>query len=311
MSSISRPISVVFPSRNFRLLLFFLLAFLICPDSPAQVNDDVIRVDSNLVVLNATITDRNGKPVSGLSESDFAIFENGEKQKISFFETHETPFAAVILIDTSGSMEQRVSLARAAAIKFLDGIRAYDHVAIYNFDSKVSMVQDFSNLRDMTHRAFDLKARGWTALNDAIFKASQLLEDRPEKRKAIVVLSDGADTRSGKSANRALREALKTNATIYTVDMSAVNTGGKQRMQNRGVLKKFATRSGGRFIKTPGGAAMRKAFANIVRELGMQYTLGYYPSNELKDGKWREIELRINGKELDVRTRKGYNAPKN
>ena len=311
MSLMFRPVTSVFPVRICSPLLLILIILFLYPDASAQVDDDVIRVDSNLVILNATITDKNGEPAGGLSESDFAIFENGEKQKISFFETQETPFAAVILIDTSGSMEQRVSLARAAAIRFLDGIRPDDHVAIYNFDSEVSIVQDFSNLRDMTHRAFDLKAKGWTVLNDAVYKASQILQERPEKRKAIVVLSDGADTRSGKSANKALREALKTNATIYTVDMSSVNTGGKQRMQNRGALKKFATRSGGRFIKTPGGAEMRNAFANIVRELGMQYTLGYYPSNENKDGKWREIELRIDGKELDIRTRKGYNAPKN
>ena len=104
-----------------------------------------------------------------------------------------------------------------------------------------------------------------TVLNDAVYEAAQALKGRKEKRKAIIVLSDGADTRSGRSASKALKAALATNATIYTVDMSALNTGGKRRMQNQGALKRFAKKSGGRFIKTPGGVAMRKAFESIVR----------------------------------------------
>ncbi|MCB1022904.1 MAG: VWA domain-containing protein [Acidobacteria bacterium] len=274
-------------------------------------DDDVISVDSSLVILNATIRDENGAPRFGLKQSQFEILEDGKKQNIAFFETAEAPFAAVILIDTSGSMEERVSLARSATIKFLDGIRVEDNVAVYNFDSKVSLVQDFSNLRDLTFRAFDLKAGGSTVLNDAIFEAAKLLEKRPEKRRAIVVLSDGADTKSGHSAEKALNEALGINAMIYTVDMSALSMGGNQRMQNQGVLKKLASRSGGIFVKTPGGAELREAFENIVKELGVQYTLGYYPTNDKKDGKWREIELNVADKKLDVRTRKGYNAPKN
>ena len=93
--------------------------------------------------------------------------------------------------------------------------------------------------------------------------------------------------------------------------MSGAGAGNaRERMQNQGVLKNFAEKSGGKFIATPGGLAMREAFKNIVEELGVQYTLGYQPSNAAKDGKWRAIEIRLNKPELVVRTRKGYNAPK-
>jgi len=273
-------------------------------------DEDIIKVDSTLVVLNATITDGNDRPVHGLLKNQFEIFEDDSRQVIEFFEPQKTPFAAVILIDTSGSMEQRVSLARSAAIKFLAGMRGEDKVAIYNFDSKVRLVQDFSNLRDLIPQIYDLKANGWTVLNDAIYKAAKRLENRGEKRRAIVVLSDGADTKSGRSSKKALKAALKANATIYTVDMSALNSGGKRRMQNRAVLKNFAKKTGGKFVKTPGGVAMRDAFENIVEELGIQYTLGYYPSNTKKDGKWRKIELRTSAKNLKIRTREGYNSQK-
>lgn len=276
-----------------------------------DVEDDEINIDSSVVVLNALITNEKGEAVKTLDQNQFEIYEDGVKQEIAFFETSKTPFAAVILIDTSGSMESRVSLARSATIEFLAGLREDDNAAIYNFDSKVKLAQDFSNLRDLSSQVFDLKADGWTVLNDAIYDAAKVLEKREEKRRAIIVLSDGADTRSGRSSDKALKAALSVNATIYTVDMSSINSNGKDRMQNRGVLKNFANKTGGIFIETPGGVEMRKAFQSIVTELGVQYTLGYYPKSTKNNGKWRKLELKVQNPKLKVRTREGYNAPKN
>ncbi len=300
-----------FDVKNLILISHFSFLILFCFFSVAFAQDDeIIKVESSLVVLNTTITDAKGLPVSGLKQNQFKVFEDGQEQKIDFFDTEKTPFAAVVLIDTSGSMEARISMARSAAINFLDGLRPDDVTAIYNFDTKVSLVQDFSNSRDITERIFDLKADGYTALNDAIFKAAQELAKRPEKRKAIIVLSDGADNKSGRSADKVLKAALVSNVTIYTIDMSMTDTGGKDRLQNQGALKNFAEKSGGTFIPTPGGAAMRVAFKNIVEELGTQYTLGYQPINTKKDGRWRAIEIKVARPNLNIRTRKGYNAPK-
>ena len=109
--------------RSFLAIHFLLITFLCAaPIVSAQDDDEIISVNSSIVVLNATITDANGKAVAGLKQSQFKIYENGEEQKIEFFEAEKTPFAAVILIDTSGSMENRVSMARSAAINFLDGL---------------------------------------------------------------------------------------------------------------------------------------------------------------------------------------------
>ena len=291
------------------LLVFLQVGFPICLN--AQTNDDdVISVESSIVVMNAAVTDAAGKGVRGLNLTLFHVFEDGQEQEIKSFEAEQTPFAAVILIDTSGSMQERVSLARAAAIQFLDGMRADDFTAIYKFDSKIEQLQDFSSSRDVTDHIFNIKADGMTVLNDAVFKAAELLSKRPEKRRAIIVLSDGADTMSKATAEKALRAALLANANIYSVDMSALDTGGKERMQTQGVLKNFAEKTGGRFIATSGGIAMRDAFKRIVQELGLQYTIAYQPSNTKKDGKWRAIELRISRPNLTIRTRKGYNAPK-
>jgi Ca-activated chloride channel homolog len=288
----------------------FLLLLLLSLPVFAQDDDEIINVDSSIVVLNAAITDKDGKAVSGLKQSQFKVFEDGEEQTVNFFGAETTPFAAVILLDTSGSMEQRISLARSAAITFLGGLRPEDNAAIYNFDYKVSLVQDFSNSRDLLDKVFDLKANGMTVLNDAIYEAARVLSKRTEKRKAIIVLSDGADTKSKYGDSKALKAALDAGATIYTVDMSPISLSGRERMQNQSVLKNFAEKSGGKFISASGGTALREAFAEIVGELGSQYTLTYSPTNTAKDGKWRTIEVRVSKPNLTIRTRKGYNAPK-
>ncbi|MEP6703330.1 MAG: VWA domain-containing protein [Acidobacteriota bacterium] len=293
-----------------RVTVLFAFCLSISFSVSAQNDDDVVTVDSSIVVINATITDASGNHVSGLRQNQFSVFENGVEQELGFFAAEETPFAAVILLDSSGSMEQRVSMARSAAIRFLDGIRETDNAEIYRFDSKVTIVQKFSNSRDVSEKLFDLKADGMTALNDAIFQAAKDLGDRPEKRRAIIVLSDGMDTFSGHSAEKALKAALSVNASIYTVDMSAAETSGKQLAQNQGVLRNFAEKTGGMFIATPGGVAMRDVFRKIVDELGEQYTLSYQPKNTAKDGKWRAVEVRVSRPNLSIRTRKGYHAAK-
>lgn len=286
-----------------------LLAFFVT--IPAQTDDDqVISVDSSIVVTNASVTDASGKALRELVQKQFRVFEDGIEQEITSFAAEDAPFAAAVLLDASGSMEDRVTLARGAAIQFLNGLRSGDSAAIYKFDSKVQLMQDFSSSKDMNDHLFDLKASGMTALNDAVFAAAAALAKRPEKRRAIVILSDGADTFSRKSADKALAAALLAGATIYTVDMSAIESSGPERSQNRGVLKNFADKTGGRFVATPGGAAMRDAFARIVEELGTQYTITYQPAAAKKDGKWHSIELRVSKPNLTIRTRKGYNAQK-
>ena len=279
----------------------------------AQQDDDVVRVNTDLVVLNVTVTDRSGQYVPGLRRSDFKIFEDGKEVPVSSltsFSAQETPFASVVLLDTSGSMESRLSLGRSAAIRFLDGLRDEDVAAVYKFDSKIERLQDFSGGRDLAPLAFGVKANGMTVLNDAIVKAASLLAERPETRKAIVVLSDGMDTYSKATAEKALDVALATGASIYTVDMSATDGNASRDAQSAAVLRNFAEKSGARFVSTPGGPALRDAFATIAQELGHQYTIAYRPLNQAHDGRWRNLEVKLSRDNVTVHARKGFRAPK-
>jgi Ca-activated chloride channel family protein len=271
-------------------------------------DDDVLRVNADLVVLNATVLDKDGKFVSGLKRSDFRVFEDGAEQKVSTFATEDTPFAAAILLDTSGSMENRLTLGRSAAIRFLDSLRDDDVAAVYSFDSKVEQWQDFSPGRDLAPKVFGLKSKLMTALNDAVLRAADDLAKREEKRRAIVVLSDGGENYSRASADKALDHASQAGATIYTVNMSEEGPG--RDLAGVALMRNLAEKTGGRYISTPGGQQLRDAFAAIAEELSHQYTLTYCPLNRERNGKWRAINVKVARDGATLRTRKGYRAPK-
>jgi len=303
--------------QRLRTSLLFLPALLFITLTPsslfAQQDDEVVRVNTDLVVLNITVSDKSGEYVPGLKISDFKIFEDGHEvlpELISSFSVHESPFASVVLLDTSGSMETRLSLARSAAIQFLDRLRIEDVAAVYKFDSKVEQVQEFSGGRDLAPMAFGMHAKGMTRLNDAIVDAAKALAEREEMRKAIIILSDGMDTMSKASSDKALESALAVGASIYAVDMSATEGRGLGDQQSAAILKNFAEKSGGRFVATPGGPALRDAFASIADELGHHYTVAYRPLNRARDGKWRKLDVKVSRNDLIVRTRKAYRAQK-
>jgi Ca-activated chloride channel family protein len=304
--------------RFFRTFLFLAVASALINASPPRAqrvqqqtpqDDEVLSVNTDLVVLNVTTTNAKGEYVHGLRREDFKVFEDGREQTITSFGEEETPFAAALLLDISGSMEGRISLARSAAIRFLDGLRDNDVAAVYDFHTKVEQVQDFSNARDLTDRAFGLNAKGLTVLNDAIVQASKDLSQRAERRRTVLVLSDGEDTHSKATSEKALATALAANATIYAVDLGD-RTGAAVEMASAGALKNFASKSGGRYVATPGGEALRQTFGEIVEELSNQYTIGYRPTNRAHDGRWRTIEVKVSRPEVTARTRRGYRLSK-
>lgn len=295
------------------ILFLFFLGIILLTSSATQCQDDddeVVRVNTDLVVLNVTVVDSEGKFIQGLGRKDFKLFVDGQEQKISSFMPEATPFAAAVLLDTSASMDQRLMLVRSAAIRFLQELRQDDTAAVYRFDNEIEKVQDYSTSHDLGEFVFSFRAKGMTSLNDAILRASIDLGQRSETRRAIIVLSDGADTKSGASANKALEGALATNATIYAVDMSSIEREGARNMSAAAALQNFAAKTGGRFVSTAGGPVMRESFKQIAEELSNQYTLAYLPPPSARDGHWHKFEIKLSRPNLIARTRKGYHAPK-
>ncbi|MGH9754362.1 MAG: VWA domain-containing protein [Blastocatellia bacterium] len=282
------------------------------PQKKSEPNEDVISMETNLIVVNVTVTDASENYVSGLKVEDFKVLEDAKQQRILGLSFEEAPFAAAILLDASGSMGNKLSLARAACGNFISGIRDGDVFAVYSFSGfKVKTLQDFTETRDVPDAVWDMKANDETPLYDAIVKAADALSTRPERRRAILVVSDGADTKSKASLDEATRKATDANALIYAVDMSDKAVFKSERRDNGAeVMKMLATKTGGRFIGAPGGSQLREAFASTVEELRRQYTITYESTNEKLDGKWRAIEVRVAQPGLNIRARQGYYARK-
>ena len=280
------------------------------PQRNFRSDDEAISLATNLVVLNVTITDHKERYISGLKAGEFSILEDKQPQQILSFGFEETSFAAAILLDTSASMEKKLSLERAACADFVTGIRDGDAFAIYGFGGmNVKKLRDFAAKHEIHNSTLDLQAEGNTPLYDAIAKAADALAKRPERRRAILLVSDGADTQSSATLNQAMRKAVAAHVSIYAVDMSdATVYGAAPRDNGAEVMQAMAAKTGGKFFRTPGGNKLREAFANTVNELRHQYTLTYESSNDHQDGRWHSIEVRIARPKLNVRSRQGYYA---
>lgn len=287
------------------------------PDDSQPNGDDTVKLHSDLVVVNLIVTDAGGQYAHGLGLKDFSVIEDGATQTVNAIISEEASFAAAILIDMSGSMDYKFGLVRAAAASFVDHIRDNDQVAVYGFNNKVKMFQDFSDLRDISEYIWDAKAEDNTRLYDCANEAIVALEKRPEKRRAILLISDGCDTTSQKATfDSVMKKSLADGVTIYTIDLiddgaragSGSDVMGLRRGQSE--MKEFASQTGGRYVHSPQGDKLEEAFANITDELRNQYTLTYYSSNQKRDGRWRKLKVSASRPGLTTRTRKGYWAPK-
>jgi Ca-activated chloride channel homolog len=279
--------------------------------------DDPVRLSANLVVVNVSVADANGQYSHGLSINDFALLEDNERQSLSAFAAEEAPFAAAILIDMSGSMEYKFGLVRGAAASFVERIRDNDQVAVYGFNNKVRQFQDFTNLRDISDYIWEAEAKDMTRLYDCMDEAINALQVRPEKRKAIVLITDGCDTTSSKaSLASVMKKALAAGITIHTVDLIEDNQlmgSGAVAIalrRGRGDMKEFSNQSGGRYVHSPQGEKIDEAFTNIIEDLRNQYTIAYYSTNTKRDGRWRKIQVGVSRAGATVRARRGYWGPK-
>ncbi len=285
-----------------------LLLIMLLVTSVRTQDDETIRIETDLVLINATVTDISGRFIPNLKQQDFILREDGQTKEIAHFSAEDAPFAATILIDMSGSMKTRLRRARIAAAKFAEAIRQNDVVSVYGFNTEVNLLQDFSSSHDTFPDLWDMKARGLTRLYDCMHEAIEALSRRKEHRRAIILISDGEDTRSTQNADSVLKQALANDITIYTVDITEVSsTASLEQMKAAEVLKTFSSKTGGQYIRSVGGQQLSQRLLEIASELRAQYTLGFYPDK--REVRWHKLTLEVverSGIPLHVRARQGY-----
>ena len=280
-----------------------------------QQDDEPLRLHSDMVVVNVTVTDSKGQYARGLKKEDFKIIEDESAQLVNSFSAEEAPFAAAILIDMSGSMGYKFSLVRTAAASFIDHIRENDQVAVYGFNNKVRVIQEFSDSHDVSDYIWDAKAEDSTRLYDCIDEAIEALVQRPEKRRAVLMISDGWDSSSRKASfDSVIKKALSAGVTIHTLDLieDSALTGSEAfpLRRGRGEMRTFAEQTGGRYVHSPQGDMLETEFNGLVDELRNQYTLTYYSTNHKRDGRWRKLNVSVSRQGMTIRSRRGYWAPK-
>jgi len=279
-----------------------------------KISDQTYRVSVDLVNIFCSVWDKNTNTfLTNLTREDFSVFEDNKKQEIQNF-SRETnlPLTIALLVDTSQSVAPKLKFEQEAATNFFQSVlQDRDRAMLVEFDSGVTLVQDFTNdPNKLAKQIKTLRAAGGTALYDAIFLASDEKLIRETGRKTIVILSDGEDMSSTRTLEEAMEMALRAEATIFAI---SVNRGGffgvSPSKTGDKILEQMAEETGGKVFFPFKVEELEEAFQQISRELRSQYNIGYISSNAQRDGSYRKIEIRLSEKSMKLRFRKGYYAP--
>ena len=298
----------------------------------AQDQMPTIKVDVDVVNILTSVRDKKGALIPSLQKEDFTILEDGKAQPIKYF-TKETdlPLTIGLLVDVSGSQRNLIDIERSAASQFFrEVLRKKDLAFLISFGEENELLQDYTgSARLLTEGLSQLRVssgvsgihpgpvptmggpRG-TVLYDAIYLAANEKLKGEVGRKVIVVITDGVDQGSRMSRNQAIEAAQKSDAVIYSIDYSDPRAYGPFGMGGggEGELRKMSDETGGRVYKVDRRHTLDEVFKELQDEMRSQYSIAYTPTNEVKDGGYRHLDVRLANKDLKAQARKGYYAIK-
>lgn len=270
---------------------------------------------NDLVVVSATVLDKDGGFVEGLDRGHFVVFEDGKRQRIDLFSHEDTPVSVGVIIDSSASMGPKIGEVVAATLAFAQSSHPEDELFTLSFNDRVQEADGplknraflfASDVAALEHAVASLRPEGRTALYDALMAGLDRLDEGSRSRKVLIVMSDGGDNASRATINQVLERARRSGATIYTIGL--FDPGDPD--ANPGVLKSLAQATGGERYLPRSAAPLLRACKQIARDIRSGYTLAFEPSK--RDGRYHQIQVqaaRPNGRRLAVRTRPGYFAP--
>lgn len=318
---------ILWAARGLVFTVFLLTAHCALLTVEAQTPDPVetIRIDSDLVNLNVGL--RNAAAgAAHLEQKDFAVFENGVPQEISFFASVDTPFDLVLLLDLSGSTSDKIGLIRKSAKRFVAAARPVDRIAIFTFSSEIVTVSRFTNDHNALKKSIDdiEDPFGGTNFWDALrFVLEHVVtQSRFENRRsAVVVMTDGIDNAlpgvDGDGSLTSFEDLLKIVQRSDTIVLPTYLDTEKE-MDKRGKLKEayalarpqlamLAAESGNEIYRARKLKDLEGVYEQVIRDLSTVYSIGYRPANRLRDGSWRAVSVQLIGHpELAARTRRGY-----
>lgn len=288
----------------------------------AQDQDEVIKVDTDLVTVPATVLDRDGRYVTNLKKEDFQIFEDGIEQEVTYFEAVEQPVTVLFLLDTSGSMNSYLPNLARAANAFIKQLRPDDQLIVAFFSDKkqIQVQMEITKIKNMRQQiAFKRRSGdGFTATFDAVEHGINYINNF-KGRRAIVLFSDGEQNGIKASAKSNLYDAEEQEALIYTIRFGVLPThqpgytgylSEKDRIKLDEKVNKYmqglAQKTGGRSYQIEDVSSLEETFRKVADELGRQYSIGYYPKNQGEIGQKKQIKVKVRQPNLAVRARDSY-----
>jgi len=276
------------------------------------------RAGVELVSLNVTVVEGT-RYITDLEQENFSVFEDGVKQDVTFFNKTHLPIALALLLDTSASMDTKLPTAQEAAIGFAKRLREQDLAEVIDFDSRVVVLQNFTNsLHDLEQAIRRTSAGGSTSFYNAVYIALKDLKKVVAKnveeirRQAIVVLSDGEDTSSLLPFEEVLDLAKRSEVAIYAIGLresDSTSSGSKLFREAEFVLRQLSQETGGRAFFPNQVTDLAGVYEQISNELSSQYTVGYTSKNARRDGAWRRVVVRVSRPNTTARTKQGYFGP--
>ena len=285
-------------------------------------DDFKLKVDVQLVMVDATVRDRSGRPMETLRREDFRVFENGLEQTIQAFSRDEYPLAVALVVDRSGSVAPFMNELREAAYRALHQLKRGDQVCLFTFAGEVQRLEDLTTDRQrIANRIGTIQAGGGTNIVDGLFDAVYYLSlVARDRRRVVILVSDNENTtRARSSQNEVIRMAMESETVIYSVKTVSESAPLTRRIPiwvgglgKDDLVGKIAHETGGEIIDAGSTGSLDSALATVINRLKLRYTLGYNSPNAAKDGSFRKIDVRLTERygrpdsDYSVSARRGY-----
>ena len=283
------------------------------PRASATDAEPLLRIDSSLVLVPAHVTNTLGASVTGLSRDTFHVFEDRVEQTISSFYTDDAPVSIGFLFDASGSMRSKMKKSAEAAAAFFRTTNRDDEFFLIEFNDRARLTVPFTNESDVVYQQIThTRPTGRTTLIDGIHLALAQMKKARHARRALVILSDGGDNWSRHSAREVRSALLEADVQMYAMGIFDAEMRTAEERNGPRLLDELTELTGGRHYPVESLEDLPAISEKIGRELRTQYLLGYYPTNPVRDGKYRQVMVKLGGaraKELRITYRRGYYAP--
>ncbi len=279
-----------------------------------------LKVNVNMVLVEATVRDDKGRIADDLKREDFRVFEDGVEQQITYFSRDELPLAVALVVDGSGSVAPVLSELHSAAYDTLSQLKPEDQVALYGFATHAERLVDLTTDRKrIAESIMKIGSAGGTNIADALYASIEYLgQEARDRRHAVIMVSDNQPTAKGEfNGDDVIRLALQTQTIVYSVRVGSAPLGGTPDepgfIPGARWVSKIMLETGGEIIDTAAVGSAQKAMAAVITRLKQRYTLGYQSSNPRREHAFRRIDVRLSSRtqnsKLRVFARHGYYLP--